>query len=365
MFRSPSRRRHPIHALPFEDSIANALEAEYREQSFGRRFQARRKAFGRAAMLVLGGQSRLHVEEVPHGTRRMLWAYSWTTVGDAIMDLAPRSLLPPQVAVELLIAPHLAPLFATDARFRRVHVDPAACGAGFDLLLLDSLRTSALRMRRKHFADVPFATMREHQAGERFDRAAYADRRLRQLFGVATGPVVGPHIDLADETPRRGTTGRFRIGLALGSRLPSKLYPHWLRAIHMISAGWPASAPKPEFALLGQGDSARRQRDELTAAPLPNDASTLSLVGSGSLRKTAIDLAGCNAFLGVDGGLMHVAIGVGTPGLALFTRVDPVYFLRPESTMRPLASAGGLGGIEPERVAQAFLDGLTSFRGLR
>ena len=55
---------------------------------------------------------------------------------------------------------------------------------------------------------------------------------------------------------------------------------------------------------------------------------------------------------------MHVAVGVGTPGLALFAPIDPAYFLRPGSTMQALRSDGDVSELDPVRVADAFLEAL-------
>lgn len=355
-----TRRRHPIHTMPFDDGdVANALEAEYRERSRGQRFQARRKALARDLMLRLNGQSRRHVQAVPASTRRLLWVYTWTTVGDAIMDLAPRRLIPSRIAVDLLIAPALAPLFQSDKRFRAVISSAAKCAADYDFILLDSLRTGSLRMKAERFRAVPFATMRGHQAGERFDRAAFADRRLRQLLGLAGGPVESPRLDLGEDRPSAHDSGHFRIALALGARLQRKLYAHWAEVLSALVAAWPAALPQPEFVLVGQGASAKEQRDAIDAAA--TGAAVTSEIGSGSLRKTAIDIAACDAFLGVDGGLMHVAVGVGTPGLALFTRIDPAYFLRPDSTITALSTEGELDDLAPGDVAAAFVAALPRF----
>lgn len=354
------RWRHPIFAMPFDDEVANALEAEYREQPVRRRLQARRKAWARDAMLAITGRARRHVAKVPSTTRRMLWIYTWTTVGDAILDLAPRRLVPAGIAIDLLIAPALAPLFATDRRLHAVHVDPSQCAHNYDFVLLDSLRTSSLRLLGQRFARLPFATMRGHHAGERFDRAAFADRRLRQLFGLPTGPVEAPRLDF-NPPPARDTTG-FRIAVALGARVSRKLYPHWDDVLGALVADWPVDRPAPEFQFLGHGRPARRQAGAIS---LPVPARAVSLIDSGDLRKTAIDIAGCDAFLGVDGGLMHVAVAVGTPGLALFTGIDPRYFLRPDSTMVALRCDGELDALAPADVAAAFLAALPRFSAAR
>jgi ADP-heptose:LPS heptosyltransferase len=357
------RWRHPIHGLPFDDTVENDLVAEFREQPLGRRVQAVRKALARDAMLVFTGQAHRHVSRVPRGVGRMLWVYTWTTVGDAVMDLAPRRLIPSSIEVDLLIAPALAPLFVGDSRFRAVHTEAAACADDYDFILLDSMRTASLRLKRTRFRRVPFATMRGHHAGERFDRAAYADRRLRQLFGLAAGPVEAPRLEVERDPRLRGDTSHFLIALALGARLKRKIYPHWAEVLEAVCEQWPGGLPGPEFRLLGQGRAAREQQAELLA--LPPGSRCVSRIDAGALDATARELAACDAFLGVDGGLMHVAIGVGTPGLALFTRVDPVYFLRPESRMVALRTDDELGALPPATVAAAFLVALPGFSASR
>ncbi len=357
------RLRHPIHGLPFDDTIANALAAEFREQPFGRRVQAVRKALARDAMLVLSGQAHRHVGRAPKGVRRMLWVYTWTTVGDAIMDLAPRRLIPAEIELDLLIAPALAPLFANDARLRHVLTDADACPDDYDFILLDSMRTASLRMKRSRFRRLPFATLRGHHAGERFDRAAFADRRLRQLFGLPTGPVEAPYLVFERDPALGGGPGRFAVALALGARLKRKMYPHWPEVVDAICEQWPSGLPAPEFRLLGQGRAARDQQAELLE--LPAGSRCVSRIDGGALDATARELAACDAFLGVDGGLMHVAVGVGTPGLALFTRVDPVYFLRPGSSMVALRTDDELATLSPVAVAAAFLAALPGFSASR
>ncbi len=355
-------RRHPIHAMPFDD-VANALEDEYRARSPGQRFDARRKALLLDLRLLLGGQSRRQVRAVPASTRRLLWVHTRTSVGDAILDLAPRRLIPSRIDVDLLIAPALAPLFQSDRRFRAVVSSAAQCASDYDFILIDGLRGSSLRMKAERFRAVPFATMSGHRRGERFDRAAFADRRLRELLGLPGGPVEAPRLDLGADLPSAHDPGHFRIALALGGRMQRGLYSHWPEALTALAAAWPAARPQPEFVLVGQGVSAKAQRDaiERAATGLP----VTSLVGSGSLRKIAVDIAACDAFLGVDGGLMHIAVGVGTPGLSIFVGGDPSYALRPGSTMIALTTDGELDRLEPGAVATAFVAGLPGFSDRR
>ncbi len=355
------RWRHPIHGLPFDEPIAEALAEEFAEQPWGRRTQALRKAAFREVALLATGQFRRRVERVPANVGAILWVYTWTTVGDAIMDLAPRVLVPASIAIDLLIAPALAPLFANDRRLRTVHVDPDAALGDVDFVLLDSLRATSLRLKRHAYPSLPFATMRGHNAGERFDRAAYADRRVRQLFGLPAGDVVAPTLDLGDAGGTVYDAERFRIAVPLGARRSPKRYLRWNEVLRDIVAGWPRHVAAPEFRLMGQGHSARKDLQSIDADLVQRHA--VVEIDSGDLRKTAFDIAACDAFLGVDGGLMHVAVAVGTPGLALFANIDPAYFLRPGGTMVAMRSEAEVSALDAARVAAEFLAALPRFIG--
>lgn len=344
--------RHPIHGMPFDEPIENALAEEYAARPLGERMQALRKAAGRELAMLLGGQAAHRVERVPPDVRSMLWVYTWTTVGDAIMDLAPRSLVPPSISIDLLIAPTLALLFAHDPRFRDVHTSAASFARRVDFVLLDTYRTTSLRIKAAHLRRQPFAAMRGHHAGERFDRVAFADRRVRQLFGLGGGAVVQPTLDL-DAPPPQRDAAHCVIAVPLGARVERKRYAHWSELLCRIVGGWPKHVPPPRFRFLGVGPAARADLGAIDPRVVAEHGQVL--LDSGDLRKTALDLASSDVFLGVDGGLMHIAVAVGIPGVALFADIHPAYFLRPESTMHALRSPGDVSALAPAAVAAAFL----------
>jgi hypothetical protein len=347
------RWRNPIRALPFDEPIANALDEELAAQPLGRRLQALRKVAFCELALLASGQARRRVARVPQGVRTLLWVYTRTSVGDAIMDLASRPLVPGRVAIDLLIAPALAPLFASDRRLRRVHTRLDALPPDIDFVLLDSLRANSLRLKKDRYASLPFASMRGHHVGERFDRVAFADRRMRQLFGLPIAEVAPPRLDLGDAGGTVFDDERFRIAVPLGGRVARKRYAYWKEVLRSIVERWPQGLTPPQFRLLGKGGSARLDLKAIGADFVA--AHALSEIDSGDLRQSALSIAECDAFLGVDGDLMHIALGVETPGLALFARPDPAYSLRPGSTMQALLSEGSVSELDPARVADAFL----------
>ena len=350
---------NPICTLPFAEPVANTLAQEFAGQRFGRRARALGKIALREMALRVNGQARRRVERVPASVRAMLWVYTSTRVGDAIMDLAPRLLVSRRVEIDLLIAPALAPLFATDRRLRDVHTDPNALPADLDFILLDGFRSTALRLKAKRYPQLPFASMRGHNAGDRFDRTAFADRRMRQLFGLPGAEVAAPTLDLGDAGGKVFEEERFRIAVPLGARLARLRHAQWKETLCRIVLAWPNNVAPPWFRFFGQGESARKD-----LAAIGNDfvaAHGAAELDGGELRRTASDVAECDAFLGVEGSLMHLAVGVGTPGLALFARTDPAYALRPAGTMRALRSTGDLAELDAAKVADAFLGALPGF----
>lgn len=355
-----ARLTAPLHRPPFAAPITEALEAEFAALPAARRRQAIRKLWQREGLLRWTGQAGRRLERVPPDARRILWVTTWTTVGDAVLDLAARSLVPDGIELDLCIAPALAPLFTHDARFRRVHTDPAACTGRYDFLLLDVLSTRSIRLKAWQFGGPPFATLRGHLLGERFDRAAFADRRIRQLFGLPPGVVVAPWLTplprdwtLTPTLPPPAPASAFRIAVALGARVDAKRYRHWPAALERLVALWPTDRPRPQFLLIGQGPSA--QEDLAAFEPRFLDRHAVVAVDAGTLHDAAVAIAASKAFLGVDGGLMHVAAALGVPGLAVFAGVEPAWFLRPDGPVRAWR-VEALEAVEPEPLARRFLE---------
>lgn len=346
-----ARLHQLLCGLPFPEPIPNHLRAEFAALPAATRRQLMRKAAQRELALTLDGQRRRLVKRIPDGTRRVLWWFTWDTVGDAIMDLSSRFLLPDPIEVELLIRPALAPLFAADRRFARVHTSLETCAVP-DMLLLQYLNTKVMRAKRRHWRDVPFATLLGHTSGEMFSRVHHADRRMRQLLGLPPGEPTAPRLDLPAAPSPFEDDGRCHVAVALGARDERRRYARWADALDETLRRWPGDVPPPRFHLLGTANA----RPDLAALPgawiarhADNHVERLTLLECAQL------VARCDAFVGADGGLMHVAAATGTPGVAMFGPVPPAYRLLPGSPIAALAEDGG-GPVAPQRLAQALVD---------
>jgi hypothetical protein len=354
--------RHLIHGLPFEHSVPEHLREEYEAWPGHRKRQLLRKVAQRELAIAFSGQGRLRcTTRAPQGVRRMLWWYTWTTIGDAIMDLSPRYLLPAGIEVELLICPALAPLFAGDSRFTRVHSDWDTVGRDFDFLLVNHFSTDGLRAKRRHLPRVPFAAVLGHMAGEMFSRLHVADARVRQLFQLPPGEPLPPHLDL---TPMAmPDDGHCHVAVALGARDERRRWQGWNEALLQVLRRWPVDAKPPRFHLLGTAN-ARPDREALSPAVL---AHCEDHIERQSLLQAAQCIAGCDAFVGPDGGPMHVAVATGRPGVAMFSVVPPEYRLLPSSPVWPLRADAQGRPPAPELLAQALVDrvhGAAADRGL-
>jgi heptosyltransferase-2 len=340
-----------LYGLPFPGSIPEHLQAEFEAWPAARRRQLVRKLVQREALMVLTGQAKRRCANAPAATRRMLWHYTWTTVGDAIMDLAARTLVPPGIEIDLLISPVLAPLFERDARFARVCTDPGQCQGGYDFLLLHHLSTEALAAKRRHFPQLPFASVIEHRPGEMFARLEYGDRRVRQLFGLPPGPTAPP--SLALQPLPTLDRGRFHLAVALGARDERRRFPFWRETLSAMLARWPAGALPLTLHWIGSAnarpDVATLDRAELRDRSV-NHVEQLSLLDAARL------IATCDGFIGTDGGLMHVAVATHRPGAALFSAVPPRYRLLPDASVAGLDAGAAMRAVAPDALAQAAID---------
>jgi len=345
--------RHPIHGLPFDAPIRNELRFEYERMPWSQRAGLLRKVTQRELLLLLTGQIWRRVARAPALTRRVLWIYTWGTIGDALMDLAVRRALPAEVRIDLCIGAALGPLFDGDPRFARVHTRIEDCEGPYDFVLLQNLGAGALRMKIRSAPLSPFATLFEHLRGERFDRLTFAQRRVEQLFGLPSAAPSPQWLALGPRPTRDAS--RTRVAVALGARDPRRWYRRWPDVLNALLARWPTVWPSPEFVLLGNraaigdlppfagGPLARHCRIEVDRLDLP-----------GVVRI----MHGCDAFLGADGGLMHLAVACDLPGLAVFVEIDPALRLLPGTRLRSLFTEGAIDALPAEQIALAWLEAL-------
>jgi len=140
------------------------------------------------------------------------------------------------------------------------------------------------------------------------------------------------------------------VAMVIGGAHASRNYRQWPEMIRCLSAAWPPEQPFPEFILVGSRNGLP-DVEPVMAAFSPGKAR--SFVGALSLRATARLISDCDFFLGPDGGLMHCAVSLDVPGVALFARSEPSLLLPPNADMQPIYHPSNVNAIPPQRVAEA------------
>ena len=141
----------------------------------------------RQLLLGLSGQWPLQHPRIAPAWRRALWVHEgMPQLGDAMMDLAPRSLLAEHgIAVDLFAAPHIAALFAGDPWFQRTLCRADELHAeNYDFVIALSHDRKSWRLKRERLAGLPWVSLHGFYGGPDFHRARFATLRLGDLLGL-------------------------------------------------------------------------------------------------------------------------------------------------------------------------------------
>jgi heptosyltransferase-2 len=307
--------------------------------------------------VALSGQGRHECAAIDPAWRRGLWIHAEAPqIGDALMDLAPRSLLAERgIALDLLAAPASAALFAGDAYFGHVLVDAdEAPAAAYDFAIVDSRCWKALAWKRRRWPRLPWVSLKGDYLAYDYHRGLLATRRLAALLGMELdGAAEARHaqqkLRLRREVALPEGVAPGAVALALGGVRAERSY-----------AGWPEVAARLHgrgvgpFVLLGSGNGeamAREVRERLPAHRC------VDLVGRTDLHTTRRAMVEASVVLAADGGLMHLALTTPTPLVALFdASIDPAWRLPPAFAGQALrANEPRVSAIAPEQVEAAAL----------
>ena len=328
------------------------------------RFRVVQRLLKRGLEVLLSGQRGRRRERIEPGWKRAIWFHAEAPqIGDALMDLAPRSLLAEHgIAVDLLAPPATAALFSGDRLLHRVTADEAGIAAAdYDFAIVDADSRLALTAKRRRAPDLPWVSIRARYLGYDFQRGLLATRRLAELLGVqlsAADEARHARQKLLVETTVEevaAASSRPRIAVALGGVRAERSYRQWIGVAERLLAERDC-----EFILLGSAN-ARADRDAWLAGPAALAQRSLDQVERTNLPGAAATMAGCDLVLCADGGLMHLALTTTTPVLALFdASVDPAWRLPASFEGKALRADGrDVNRISLEDVAAAALALLT------
>ena len=316
--------------------------------------KAVRRAAARRLSFWLSGQGRFRLDRIPAGARRILWIYfGENQIGDALMDLASRSLLSEAgLQVDLFTSPLVATLFAGDPWLGRVGSDAGEfAGIEYDCAIVLSNKRRPLQPKVRHFTRMPWVSLHGFFTGPNFHRGAFGAQRLADLLGTTiTDDGMAWHARQKLGPPQEAEACRApglhdAVALVVGGVRSDRVYEHWEAVIRQLAA-----AGHSRFALIGS-DNGRAQADALIRL-LPQ-ATFIDFAGRLTLAQTRAVLGATPVVACADGGLMHLALTVNTAVVPLFTaQIAPEWRLPPNVIANALrAEAGGVSSIAANEVS--------------
>jgi ADP-heptose:LPS heptosyltransferase len=343
--------RRPVSTASSQEYIS---EAGYRKLGW--------RALRRRLVFLMSGQAKLKINSLTNAGRRGLWLYFGEgQIGDALMDLAPRSLLHARgFSMDLLTDKHIARLFEGDPWFTRVTGDiSAAVKESYDFVIVLSHKRRSLQSKARHFRTLPWVSILGDFTGPNFDRAAYATQRLADLLELDLEPAEFAHHahqklrpstaspDMMQDAPQMERA----IAFSVGGVDPLRIYKHWpVVMAQLVRQG------QTEFLLIGSANGVAEARQ--IELELGNSALVHNYVGKCTLAQSHYLLAASRIIVCVDGGLMHLAATTQTPLIGLFSSA-----IRPEwrlPSSRPLtlfacSSSADVSDISPAEIAEKIL----------
>lgn len=289
--------------------------------------------FRKAIQFRLSGQSKYLCQKIEPSWKRVLWIYEGIPqIGDALMDLAPRSLLNQEkFECDLLIDKHLAPLFQSDPWFNRIESNPQLlAGKTYDFIILQSNKRRSMRTKMRYFRSNYWISMHGFYTGPEFNRANFATQRLADLLAKACagidfethatqklGPL--PHRSLNQNSD-------LKIAFALGGVDSSRVYEKWVGLALALHSFF-----KITITLIGSSNAHSSAVDFLEY--MGEKIQVRNLVAKISVTETRNAIAAQDLVIACDGGLMHLTVTTETPLIGLFNKsVHPSWRL-PKSRM--------------------------------
>ncbi|WP_205959644.1 glycosyltransferase family 9 protein [Ramlibacter humi] len=350
--------------------ISRCTKAHYPEvacdgQSYRRQvssFKIVKKYLHKRLALALGGQGALVRQHVPPGSR-VLWLFTGKrNFGDANLELSGRALLKGRgVRIDLLTLPNLHALFKEDDVFENVFQDVREVRPGdYDFILLSEYNHRSIRLKRRFFRCLPFACLFGYFDGPArnqscFSHAAINDIFRLQLTSEQVLAAAKPYLCTSEATKASVASlipQEPYVTVSIGGIDPFRSYRHWPEFLRLLDECDSAGVPKT-VVLVGS-DNGLDMLEKIQAEHYPR-LRVRSLIGQLSILQTREVIAQARAFVGCDGGLMHVAHSTGTRSVSLFAVTEPwQYWLTERCGSLPIQSGSDVSAIEPVRILESL-----------
>lgn len=243
--------------------------------------------------------------------RRILWInLAAPSLGDSLMDLSARVLLDEREVVLLTHSKNKS-LFKNDDCFSSVFSDHRALIAKygksyFDLVICDSYSPRVLSRKLAVAPFVPFVGLYGYLNGFEVHRTYFAFARMMELLALdKIDDPIRPTLSLCERLKKQKR--EVDVCISVGGEWSFRTYDQWCEIVSWLTEkGYSVS-------LVGSENGVHDASKILNKQP-----SVRSTVGFLSLKEVCMEVAKAKIFIGVDGGLWHIACAIPIPTVVLF-----------------------------------------------
>ena len=292
------------------------------------------RAIRRLFAFSVSGQKKYLVSHISSEKwKRCLWLYyDVPQIGDALLDLAPRSLLQEMgIKVDLYTHKHLAELFAEDSWLNLVGTDASSINTNdYDFVIVSSFKWRSLKHKFFHARKLPWISIFEKFSGPELNRAMYSTKRIAEIFHIKlNASELAFHSFQKLSFKQRSnevTPLPNSVAITIGGVDSTRTYRNWHGVVSELK-----KVGIENVILIG---------NENGTAYIPHiialqdvDFNIHNHVGKTTLKECRELMQSTSIIIATDGGLMHLAITCNKPVIGLFNQaINPAWRL-PESLL--------------------------------
>ena len=247
--------------------------------------------------------------------KKCLWLYyDAPQIGDALMDLAPRSLLYQLgIQIDLFTHPHLAQLFKNDQFIHAVECNPKLIQPEkYDFVIITNFTWKALKHKFFNARCRPWVSIYAEFTGPEINRALYSTKRLAELtnqkLSAKQQDIHAQQKLMLVNDPVANKPSSKSVALAIGGVDENRTFTNWNTLISALE-----NIGVQEVILIGSSNGL----DE--ASKIKNvNLKIKNFVGKTSLIECRNLMQSVSVVIAADGGLMHLAATTKTPIVGLF-----------------------------------------------
>ncbi len=282
----------------------------------------------RAVQFKLSGQQKQLHSLIAKDWKRGLWIYKGVPqLGDALMDLAPRSLLTQQgLKMDIYTDKHIAEMLVNDPWFEQIYENPDQIDVrSYDFMIVQSHKDRSLKHKSGLSKNHPWVSMHGFYTGPEFHRGQFATQRLADLLSCSLSE---QEFDWHQkqklkplEIPIPNKNQSLLVALALGGVDQLRTYRNWtallcdLKKVHSHL----------NVTLLGTSNAEQVAKDLIENC---HDISFNNQVNQTTISQCRELIAQQNILVTADGGLMHLGVTTSVEMISLFHKgVQPCWRL--------------------------------------